>query len=147
LKSRKAADVVQHTITVNTNQAVVPDSVLTGKNSNAASSGSQEFRASAKPCWRGKEARKRNEHQPHAKGPCFSDAKPNQSELANDAARGWTVCRMHGAPGGTPEGNRNGTTGTAPARRRRSTLEVHQIAALNGATTIGLVAGMQRGDG
>lgn len=44
----------------------------------------------------------------HAAPRCQARSKRNGAACRAPAVRGWTVCRMHGARGGAPEGSRNG---------------------------------------
>lgn len=39
---------------------------------------------------------------------CSAKAKSTGCRCNGPAVTGWTVCRMHGARGGAPEGKRNG---------------------------------------
>ncbi len=45
------------------------------------------------------------------------------------AVKGWTVCRMHGAGGGAPEGKRNGNYRNG-GRRKRTMASRAAVAAL-----------------
>jgi hypothetical protein len=89
---------VQHTTTVNANQAVVTDSVVTGKKNEAAPSAKLLAAVTDKPMEIikaenqneavpvGGATRKRNDHQPHAQGPCrtpvHGQVKANGSALS-----------------------------------------------------------------
>ena len=44
----------------------------------------------------------------HAAPRCKAKSKRSGQPCRAPAVRGWTVCRMHGARGGAPEGKRNG---------------------------------------
>jgi uncharacterized protein YjcR len=41
-----------------------------------------------------------------------------REKVRSPAAKGYKVCRMHGAGGGAPKGNRNALKHGAPRRRR-----------------------------
>jgi hypothetical protein len=76
------------------------------------------------------EVRKRNEHQPHAQGPCCTTV-PGQlkaiGKTLSCACRAG-VCRMHGARGGAPEGKHNGNyRHGARSKETNRALEAHQI--------------------
>ena len=55
---------------------------------------------------------------------CSARSKRSGAPCRGPAVRGWTVCRMHGAGGGAPEGPANGSwagggrSGDAVATRR-----------------------------
>ena len=136
--------VVKH-VTVNADQAVVTDTVVTGKPAgNAEPSPALLSNAAEKAMPRLDETRKlepvgdmkkRNEHQPHAQGPRRSpmhgqikaDGKP-MSRACWCKAVGFAGCM---APVVAPRrANGMGITGTAPARRKHRALEAHQIASL-----------------
>lgn len=44
----------------------------------------------------------------HLSKRCNAHSKRTGLPCKNPAVRGWNVCRMHGARGGGPTGNRNG---------------------------------------
>jgi len=44
----------------------------------------------------------------HAAPRCTASSKRTGQPCRAPAVRGWKVCRMHGAPGGAPQGERNG---------------------------------------
>jgi hypothetical protein len=44
----------------------------------------------------------------HAAPRCTAKSKRTKEQCRAPAVRGWTVCRMHGARGGAPTGERNG---------------------------------------
>ena len=47
-------------------------------------------------------------HRAHEAPRCTATAKRTGLPCRAPAVRGWTVCRMHGARGGAPNGVRNG---------------------------------------
>lgn len=47
-------------------------------------------------------------HRAHAAPRCTARSKRTGKPCRSPAVRGWKVCRMHGARGGAPEGERNG---------------------------------------
>jgi hypothetical protein len=47
-------------------------------------------------------------HKAHAAPRCTARSKRSGQRCRSPAVRGWSVCRMHGARGGAPEGERNG---------------------------------------
>jgi len=44
----------------------------------------------------------------HAAPRCTARSRRSGERCRSPAVRGWSVCRMHGARGGAPEGERNG---------------------------------------
>jgi hypothetical protein len=44
----------------------------------------------------------------HAAARCTAKSKRSGRRCRAPAVKGWRVCRMHGARGGAPEGERNG---------------------------------------
>ena len=44
----------------------------------------------------------------HQSPRCTARSKRTGKACRSPAVKGWTVCRMHGARGGAPEGKRNG---------------------------------------
>lgn len=58
---------------------------------------------------------------------CKATAKSTRQRCRGAAVKGWTVCRMHGARGGAPKGNRNAWKHgqfSADAAARRKSLNV-----------------------
>jgi hypothetical protein len=49
-----------------------------------------------------------NIRKAHAAPRCWAKSKRSGQRCKAPAVRGWRVCRMHGARGGAPEGERNG---------------------------------------
>jgi hypothetical protein len=47
-------------------------------------------------------------HKAHATPRCRARSKRTGQPCGAPAVGGWSVCRMHGAGGGAPEGKRNG---------------------------------------
>ena len=47
-------------------------------------------------------------HKAHAAPRCRAKSKRSGLRCKSPAVRGFRVCRMHGARGGAPEGDRNG---------------------------------------
>ena len=47
-------------------------------------------------------------HKAHAAPRCKARSKRTGKPCRAPAVRGWKVCRMHGARGGAPTGERNG---------------------------------------
>jgi hypothetical protein len=112
--------IVKH-ITVNADQAVVTDSVVTGTETEAASSAKLLAAVTEKPMEMIEAMEKQKETVPavggdsinpmqraHAAPRCTARSKRTGKLCRAPAVRGWQVCRMHGARGGAPEGKRNG---------------------------------------
>jgi hypothetical protein len=57
----------------------------------------------------------------HAAPRCTARSKRTR----NPAVRGWQVCRMHGARGGAPEGERNGNY--RHGARSKETIELRKL--------------------
>jgi hypothetical protein len=99
--------VVQHTTTVNADQAVITDRVVTGKNNESGppsfwlQSPTSRWRSSSrcrrKLCRSGEGIRKRNEHQPHAQGP-RSATMPRQIKADRRAVSCASSTRLEGLP-------------------------------------------------
>ena len=47
-------------------------------------------------------------HKAHAAPRCTAKSKRTGQPCRAPAVQGWRVCRMHGARGGAPDGDRNG---------------------------------------
>jgi len=60
-------------------------------------------------------------HNAHVAPRCGAKSKRTGQPCRAPAVRGWKVCRMHGARGGAPKGEANGTTSTAfkPKKQKR----------------------------
>lgn len=131
--------IVKH-VTVNADQAVVTDSVVTGKKNEAAPSDKFLATLTDKPM-EIIEAEKQKEtvpvvghesgmsinpmHKAHAAHRCTARSKRTGKPCRAPAVRGWQVCRMHGARGGAPEGKRNGNY--QHGARSKETIELRKL--------------------
>jgi hypothetical protein len=61
----------------------------------------------------------------HATPRCHAQSKRTGEPCRAPAVRGWQVCRMHGARGGAPKGERNGNY--RHGARTRETMEAVQL--------------------
>jgi hypothetical protein len=110
-------------VTVNADQAVVTDQIVTDKGKETIATkllkaGTDKPMGIIQPTQ--KEAvpeeggRLKGEmsdnpmHKAHAAPRCKARSKRTGQPCRSPAVRGWKVCRMHGARGGAPEGKRNG---------------------------------------
>jgi hypothetical protein len=112
---------VKH-VTVNADQAIVADQVVSGRAKEAPYRRFVQIRlqthgahrAGAEGDCLGRRGRVRGEmsdnlmHKAHAAPRCKATSKRSDQPCRAPAVRGWKVCRMHGARGGAPKGKRNG---------------------------------------
>ena len=68
-------------------------------------------------------------HSAHAAPRCTARSKRSGLPCRAPAVRGWTVCRMHGARGGSPTGMAHGAYRHG-MRTKEATLQRRAIAAL-----------------
>ena len=73
-----------------------------------------------KPAWQGTDW-KRAMDLAHSAPRCTARCKHSKLPCRGPAVRGWTVCRKHGARGGGPRGERNGSY-----RHGRRTIEYQE---------------------
>jgi hypothetical protein len=64
-------------------------------------------------------------HKAHAAPRCTARSKRTGQPCRSPAVRGWKICRMHGARGGAPEGERNGNY--RHGARSRETVELLRL--------------------
>ena len=113
--------VVKH-ITVNADQAVVTDTVVAGKNTEEITAAKLLVVRSDKPMeviepakealavggGYGSKMSINPMERAHASPRCRAKSKHSGLRCKSPAVRGYRVCRMHGARGGAPLGERNG---------------------------------------
>ena len=118
-RSRGQQQITVKHVTVNADQAIVADQVVSGKPEpsaaklvTATNDQPMEIVESRRSCqWRGEAQSQMTDnpmHKAHAAPRCHATSKRTGLPCRSPAVRGFRVCRMHGARGGAPEGERNG---------------------------------------